>query len=291
MAHDPIVDGVTTFSAGQMNPRFQAVWDQITDLLNGVVALLAPAITSFVNAQHDHADAAGGGKITFGAIDASAEAEGEYTVDVDASGNVTLREPSAASGFPVGKIVDWIFDLADLEADTGAFWLACDSKTIGNAASGGTARANADCETLFTRLWNKFTGGSVIGIYDSAGSPVSWGANAAADWAAARRISLPDMRGRGIIGRDNQGGTSANRVTASAADSVLGTGGAETHTLSTPEIPSHTHTIAASFVGVSAGGSNALLQTGSTNTGSTGGDGAHNNMQPYIVVDYYIRYK
>lgn len=42
-------------------------------------------------------------------------------------------------------------------------------------------------------------------------------------------FNAPDFRGRGSIGLDNQGGTSANRVTAAAADTLGGAGGAATH--------------------------------------------------------------
>lgn len=35
---------------------------------------------------------------------------------------------------------------------------------------------------------------------------------------------VPDLRGRGVVGKDNMGGSSANRVTDAAADSVGGTG-------------------------------------------------------------------
>src|SRR6187549_2553530 len=35
-------------------------------------------------------------------------------------------------------------------------WLLLNGATIGNAASGGTGRANADTEALFTLLWNGY---------------------------------------------------------------------------------------------------------------------------------------
>lgn len=85
------------------------------------------------------------------------------------------------------------------------------------------------------------------------------------------------------------------------------TGGAKTHTLTTAEMPSHTHTQDAHLHTVSGvrgginwtgGGSRALdpdvggTQATSSVTATnqnTGGGGAHNNLQPYIVVRMWKR--
>lgn len=56
-------------------------------------------------------------------------------------------------------------------------------------------------------------------------------------------FALPDLRGRVIAGVDNMGGTDAGRLDWS---NTLGTsGGAQKHTLTSSEMPSHTHTQAA----------------------------------------------
>jgi microcystin-dependent protein len=59
-------------------------------------------------------------------------------------------------------------------------------------------------------------------------------------------FGLPDLRGRAVAGKDNMGGTAANRLTAAGSGitgTTLGTsGGTETHTLITSQMPSHTHT-------------------------------------------------
>ena len=55
-------------------------------------------------------------------------------------------------------------------------------------------------------------------------------------------FNVPDLRGRFPLGKDNMGGTSANRVAAAQADVLGGSGGEEMHTLTVPEIPPHSHT-------------------------------------------------
>lgn len=59
-------------------------------------------------------------------------------------------------------------------------------------------------------------------------------------------FNLPDLRGRVAAGKDNMGGTPANRLTAAGAGitgTALGaTGGNQTHTLTTAQMPAHGHT-------------------------------------------------
>ena len=118
-------------------------------------------------------------------------------------------------------------------------------------------------------------------------------------------FNIPDMRGRAGIGL-GQGSGLTNRV-------LSATGGAETHTLSTTEIPSHSHGVTDpghthSYVnntndqntdnafGTETAADQADLNktTGSSTTGisiqSTGGGAAHNNMQPFVVLRYLIKY-
>ena len=74
-------------------------------------------------------------------------------------------------------------------------------------------------------------------------------------------------------------------------DTVGETGGAKTHTLTTSEIPSHTHALDASD---NPGGSGAIEVAGGSptstqSTQATGGGSAHNNLQPYIVAYMWKR--
>lgn len=108
-------------------------------------------------------------------------------------------------------------------------------------------------------------------------------------------FNLPDLRGRIPLTKDNMGGTSANRVVAAAADTLGGSGGAENHTLSASEIPAHNHQILRPGSNGSGGGSQWWQGNSATNVttiyteNNTGGGGAHNNMQPYLTLNYLIK--
>lgn len=108
-------------------------------------------------------------------------------------------------------------------------------------------------------------------------------------------FNLPDLRGRVPIAKDNMGGSSANRVVAVAADTLGGSGGAETHTLAIGEIPSHDHRVVASGNVANSSLTNQVSNGsgGGTwsapQTGATGGSGSHNNMQPYLAINYLIK--
>ena len=99
----------------------------------------------------------------------------------------------------------------------------------------------------------------------------------------ATTFNVPDLRRHTTIG-------SAGTQVSGPGTSVGNTGGAETHTLTTSELPSHLHALLP--LHQSGGTSSATLAyrtilttnpvTLSTNT--TGGGGAHNSMQPSAVV-------
>lgn len=108
-------------------------------------------------------------------------------------------------------------------------------------------------------------------------------------------FNLPDLRGRVRISKDNLGGTPANVVTNAAADTLGGVAGAETHTLSITEIPSHDHRVIVSGSVANNTGTNQVSSGsgGGTwsapQTGTAGGGGAHANMQPYMALNSLIK--
>jgi hypothetical protein len=85
--------------------------------------------------------------------------------------------------------------------------------------------------------------------------------------------------GRVLVGKESSG-------TFDTLDEELG---AETHTLTIGEMPSHTHDVGT--VGTVTVGNNAMgYVTASTmNSGATGGGGAHNNLQPSVTVYMWKR--
>lgn len=86
-------------------------------------------------------------------------------------------------------------------------------------------------------------------------------------------------------------------IVGKAASGTFGTagstGGAETHTLTTAEMPAHTHTLTVPANGTAGGNANFFAgnNTGtfSPTTSSAGSGGAHNNLQPYIVAYMWER--
>lgn len=108
-------------------------------------------------------------------------------------------------------------------------------------------------------------------------------------------FNLPDLRGRTVAGKDNMGGTSANRLTGLSGgvdgDVLGGTGGEEAHTLTIAEMPAHTHTITAALVTDNTESGQGDREPSNTNltTNPTGGDGAHNTVQPTIILNYIIK--
>ena len=196
---------------------------------------------------------------------------------------------SSAILTPVGSIVPY----AGTDLSTPAGWLFCGGQTVS--------------QTTYAALF------AVVGTtYNTGGE-------------AAGDFRIPDLRGRVVAGKDNMAGSAASRLT-NAGSGITGTtlgaaGGAETHTLTTAQMPAHTHTQDAhvhtnsnnTTLGANSGWMGLIVNAGSqywvgrpvsnindlqNNSGTnyvtatnqnTGGGGAHNNAQPTLVTNYIIK--
>lgn len=227
--------------------------------------------------------------------------------------NILVIGPSSGEGGGGGVDPTTVFQTGDVMwldvQGTRNGWVRDNGRTIGSAASGATERANADTSALFAFLWSNFS---------NTVCPVSTGrgANAAADFAANKTITLPDKRGYVPGGLDDMGNSAASRYTgvpvvsgdAITAGSVLGE---TTHTLTTAKIPQHLHaqtaqtptfTFATSQFGEVGGGQTVVVNITSAisgnpvttaadatpgDTGNTGNGEAHNNVQKTVLGTYF----
>lgn len=120
----------------------------------------------------------------------------------------TVQNPAPPAGGGGGGIVvqqnqilqtGWVVWLPKDGVENG--FVRMNQKTIGNAGSGATERANADTEPLFTWYWNNI---------NNTLAPVSGGRGAtpAADFAAGKTITLLPGQDRNLRGMDQMGGAS-----------------------------------------------------------------------------------
>ena len=181
---------------------------------------------------------------------------------------IIVHGSPSVGGVPVGNVEF----TARSTAPTG--WLLCD----------GTAVSRTTFAALF----------AAIGTTYGAGNGTT-------------TFNVPNLRGRAPVGRD------AGQI---EFDTLGETGGAKTHTLTTAEMPSHTHVqnghshTLPGLTRTSGAGSNQSgtgvpphngapsadqgIQSAATSSvtptnQNTGGGGAHNNLQPYLVLNPIIK--
>lgn len=171
------------------------------------------------------------------------------------SGGTEYDLAASAPSAPTGAMVMWSTDTPP------SGWLLCYGQAISRATYSG----------LFNVV------GTTFGVGDGSTT-----------------FNLPDMRGRFPLGQDDMGGTSIDRVTNGQADILGGNEGEEFHTLTIEEMPIHTHR---ERVQGNHNPSQTVFVANITtsqiswevNTQGAGGGQSHNNMPPYLTINYIIK--
>jgi microcystin-dependent protein len=160
------------------------------------------------------------------------------------------------SSAPIGSVTMWVTGTAP----TG--WLLCQGQAVSR--------------TTYATLFGVIS--TTYGVGDNSST-----------------FNLPDLRGRVPMGAGT-GRNVADSANLTARTLGAKVSDAETHTLTTAEIPDHSHGGQIVF-GTGSGGSAAVVASGNNPTSqpTTGGvtgtnGGAHNNTQPSTVINFIIKH-
>jgi prepilin-type N-terminal cleavage/methylation domain-containing protein len=177
---------------------------------------------------------------------------------VEANKNVSssVLMASGGSSVPSGSIMPLTTNVIP------SGWLLCNGQTVSRVT--------------YNNLFN------TIGITFGAGDGIT-------------TFTLPDLRGRTVVGLDNMGGNAANVITGWSGARVLGgTFGEEKHQLTIGEMPSHHFDIMINDT-TSAGGPVRYPETVNITrlkpypTNTLGNDQPHNVVQPSMAVNWIIK--
>ena len=200
---------------------------------------------------------------------------------IDITNNtISLSQTVSNGSMPVGSIQMF----AGSTAPSG--WLLCD----------GSAISRANFSSLFSVIGTNFGLGDGSYTYNWQDLNNNGVIDPAELIQVLATFSLPDLRGRVPVGKDNMGGTAAGVVPS--ANNLGNQAGEEKHQLTISELPSHQFSYSAFPLACVVQNSTANIldcgrgvsgSTQSNNTNIVGGDVAHNIMQPYLVLNYIIK--
>lgn len=168
---------------------------------------------------------------------------------LDIAGDIFHRTGAVVE--PVGSV------LAYVSSTPPAGWLICNGQEV----------SRTTYSDLFTLIGSTYGGGN-----------------------GSTTFNVPNLSGRVVVGRNPGDGS---------FDAIGETGGAKTHVLTGAEMPAHDHFQRFASNAIAAGGGSSVggmtssggvgLITAEQMTSGTGGGQAHNNLQPYMVLNYIIK--
>lgn len=170
------------------------------------------------------------------------------------------------------------------------------ARTLLDDADAATARTTLGVTIIPSGTVEMYAGSSVpTGWLECDGTAVSRSTYAdlftaiGTTWGSgdgSTTFNLPDLRGRAPIGAGTGSGLTAR---------TLGTtGGAESHTLTTSEMPNHSHQVVtkSNATGFGAAGASAranAVSDGTVDTNQTGLGNPHTSMQPWAALKFIIK--
>tara|TARA_R100000951_G_scaffold116451_1_gene128338 strand:+ start:1170 stop:1793 length:624 start_codon:yes stop_codon:yes gene_type:complete len=202
-----------------------------------------------------------------------------YTISVDWAGKDALSDSSAA------KVISG----ADFNTEFVAVRTAVNTKAnvngdAGEAFSATTANAGTNTTQVATTAFvtSALTAATINALVYPVGSIY---------FNAAVSTNPATLLGFGTWVAYAAGRVPVGKAASGTFDTLGEEQGAETHTLSIAEMPAHTHTYGKSTTSenMSIHDINGLRGAATTNTSSTGGGTAHNNIQPSITVYMWRR--
>ena len=243
---DELIDATSTTKA--ITPK------RLSDALSGVVLIDRVATTSIQ-----------------GIVELATNAETQTGTDTDRAVTPAGLASAAALFVPPGAVMPF----ARTSAPSG--WLPANGNTIGSAASGAVYDSQ-NYDELFAVLWGSWSN-TLLPIQTSTGAASTRGATAAADFAANKRLPLPDMRGYFVRGSGtNSDGTASGTFGAKQADAFK----SHTHNGSSSAAGGHNHTYnshTATFnlQGGSSGGAVQNIMRNPDSNGQTSSVGNHSH--------------